>query len=129
MVCLKHIQWSGIGKKMIETKEVLETRVNKRKCDRKYTYADKESFKKLQCSGRIRLENFERATRYYFEHSDMKLGYMQKRAIDVYTILSLRKFFKNDLISNLHYLSNKFLIDQLNNAGAILFPRMIHTFI
>jgi hypothetical protein len=119
------IKWESIGRKVIAKKEKLENKLRKRKCYRKYEYAQLPSYQKLQSSGRMRLESFERAMRYYFAHSKMKLGYMQKRLVDVYTIAALRKFFQADLVSNLKFLSRKYLIEELNDAVAILFPRYI----
>lgn len=116
-------QWGHVGKCVIEKNEKREERLHKRRCYRKFEYDDLPSYQKLQNSGRMRLESFERAMRYYFEHCDMKLGYMQKRLIDVFIVAALRKFFEKDLVSNLKFLSQKYLIDELNDAVAILFPR------
>ena len=106
----------------------MEEKLHKRRCYRKYEYEDLPIFKKLQNSGRMRLESFERAVRFYFEHSTMKLGYMQKRLVDVFIIAALRKFFQSDLIANLKFLANKYLISELSDAIAILFPYFTHFF-
>lgn len=49
---------------------------------------------------------------------------MQKRLIDVFIVAALRKFFQNDLVSNLKYLSTKYKISELNDAIAVLYPSM-----
>lgn len=118
----KTTSWGFIGRDVLKRKEKMEEKIHKRRCYRKFEYQDLPSYKKLQNSGRMRLESFERAVRYYFEHSDMKLGYMQKKLIDVFIVAALRKFFENDLISNLKFIANKYLIEELNDAVAILFP-------
>ena len=119
----KVIKWASIGEKVLKKSDDNENKLRKRKCYRKYEYTQLASYQKLQSSGRMRLESFERAMQYYFSHSTMKLGYMQKRLIDVYIIAALRKFFQNDLVSNLKFLGRKFNIKELNDAIAILFPR------
>ena len=119
-------KWGCIGKTVIEKKEKLDAQVHKRSCYRKVEYPDLPSYKRLHNSGRMRLESFERAMRFYFENSDMKLGYMQKKLLDVLIVAAMRKFFKDDLVSNLQFLSHKYKIDELNDAVAILFPVCTH---
>lgn len=119
----KPLKWAPLGRKIIAKQEAAEERHRKRPCYRKFEYESLPGYEKLRNSGRMRLESFEKAMRFYFEHSTMKLGYMQKKLIDVFTIASLRKFFKNDLVANLRYLGKKYLIDALNDAVAILYPR------
>ena len=116
-------EWGRIGKEVLDRDKAREEKIHKRPCLPKHEYADMPLYQKMQNSGRMRLESFEKAMRYYFEHSEMKLGYMQKRLIDILIVTALRKFFTTDLISNLRYLSTKFMIDELPDAVAILFPR------
>lgn len=116
------IKWGDIGKKQIKEYEDRKTSLlSKRKCYRKWQYSDLPSYKKLLCSGRMKLESFERASRFLFEQGGVKLGHMQKKLYDVVLIAYLRKMFGEDLVGNLDYLSKKFLIDELNDAVAILF--------
>ena len=115
-------QWGVIGQKVLQKHEEREAKIHKRKCYRKFEYGELPTYKKLLNSGRMRLESFERAMRFYFEHSKMKLGYMQKKLVDVFIMAALRKFFQHDLVSNLQFLSRKYAIDELNDAVAILFP-------
>lgn len=116
-------QWGFVGKQVIDKAKKQEEKVHKRRCYRKHEYQDLPSYQKLQNSGRMRLESFERAMRFYFEHSDMKLGYMQKRLIDVFIVAALRKFFEHDLVANLKYLSHKYSVSVLSDAIGVLFPR------
>lgn len=72
------VKWGPIGKAVITKQEELEQRTRKRRCYRKNEYEELPAYKKMHSSGRMRLESFERAVRYYFAHSTFKLGYMQK---------------------------------------------------
>ena len=121
------IEWGFIGKKVIESKKKRDEIANKRKCYRRTEYKDLEAYKKLQCSGRMKLDSFERAMRLYFTKTNMKLGYMQERLVKEYIIALIKKLFQSDLVSNLKYISTKYLIDELTDAVAILFPRITHT--
>ena len=69
-------KWGHVGKEVIEKHDKREAKVHKRRCYRKFEYEDLESYKKLQNSGRMRLDSFERAMRFYFEHCSMRLGYV-----------------------------------------------------
>lgn len=103
-------------------KEEAERKLHKRQCLRKFEYSHLESFKRMQNSGRQRLESYERAVRFYFAHSKMKLGEMQRKLVDVYMAAALKKFFNTDLVGELKFLAQKFLIEELNDAVAVLFP-------
>lgn len=48
---------------------------------------------------------------------------MQKKLFDALVVSVLKKIFGDDLITNLKFLSTKFLIEELNDAVAFLFPR------
>ena len=72
----KATQWAPIGKRVIQVDDARQEKVQKRRCYRKEEYQDKPSYQRLQNSGRLRLEAFERASRYYFANCDMKLGYV-----------------------------------------------------
>lgn len=96
--------------------------IRRQKVYRQFEYTELESYKKLTDSGRIKLENMEAAFRYLFEQSGLRLGYMQKRLIDVIMIAFLRKMFGDQLVANLTYLKKKFMFKDLNDTIAILFP-------
>jgi hypothetical protein len=118
------VSWSKLGKKLISDHKKLLENARKKTCHRGYEYSNLESYARYSNSGRMKLESFERAKRRYFELCPtFKLGYMQKRLEDVITIAFLRRIFQDDIISNLKYLSKKYLINELNDAVAILFPR------
>jgi hypothetical protein len=117
--------WSGrLGDAWVAKYEKRQAdRCKKAKVYRKHEYSDLPSYKQTTSSGRMRLESFENALRYLFEHSGVRLGYMQKRLVDVITIALLIKFFENDLVDNLKFLRKKYLIEELNDTVAIIFPR------
>lgn len=117
--------WAGkLGRGLVDkhTKRVND-RKKRAKVHRKYEYSLMESYNQHMSSGRMRLESFENALRYLFEHSGVRLGYMQKRLVDVITIALLMKFFENDLVENLKFLRKRYKIDELNDTVAIIFPR------
>lgn len=111
-----------IGKQVLERDQKRESIVHKRPCVRKVDVEDSPVYQKLQNSGRMRLESFEGAMRFYFANSDMKLGYMQKRLVDLLIVTALRKFFATDLVANLKYLSTKYMIDDLSDCVSVIFP-------
>jgi hypothetical protein len=114
--------WAPVGHAFMARKEEAERKLHKRQCLRKFEYSHLESFKRMQNSGRQRLESYERAVRFYFAHSKMKLGEMQRKLVDVYMAAALKKFFNTDLVGELKFLAQKFLIEELNDAVAVLFP-------
>jgi hypothetical protein len=68
--------WASIGAEAVQKYEKRENAVRQSKCYRKYQYSDLDSYKEIVNSGRIRFRRFEEATRFYFEHSTMRLGYV-----------------------------------------------------
>jgi hypothetical protein len=114
--------WAPVGHDFMARKEEAERKLHKRQCLRKFEYSHLESFKRMQNSGRQRLESYERAVRFYFTHSKMKQGEMQRKLVDVYMAAALKKFFNTDLVGELKFLAQKFLIEELNDAVAVLFP-------
>jgi hypothetical protein len=121
----KVIKWiSSFGERIINETEERDKREAKRpKGHRKYEYDSLASYKEYSSSGRRRLESLEGAMRFFFEHSGVRLGYMQKRLVDVVIIAMLTKIFGDDLVANLSYIHKKFKIDKLNDTFAIIFPR------
>jgi hypothetical protein len=118
------VAWTIVARRLIERRKTEEDARCKRRCFRKHEYVKLPSYERYTNSGRMQLESFERAKRRYFElRPDFRLGYMQKRLEEVITVAFLRRMFQNDLIANLTFLSRKFLIDELNDAVAILYPR------
>lgn len=119
------IKWiSNLGQNIINEAEEKEEREAKRpKGHRKYQYEALDSYKEYTSSGRRRLESLEGAMRYFFEFSGIRLGYMQKRLVDVVIIAMLTKIFGDDLVANLKYIHKKFKIDKLSDTFAIIFPR------
>lgn len=73
--------------------------------------------------GRRRLEALERAEAYFYEHSGIKLGYMQEKMVHEIKIAFLPKMFGDELIVNLNFLCRKFNIETLNTTLGIVFPR------
>lgn len=118
------VKWASVAKKALEQesrKQELETK--RQKVYRSYEYSSLESYKRMNNSGRLRLQSLEGAFRYLFEHSDVKLGYMQQRLIEQTTVAYLKNMFALDLVSNLKFLCRKFLITELFDTLAVLFPR------
>lgn len=88
-----------------------------------WAYLDEEERAAEARSGRALMDAYDGAFRYFFEHSEMRLGYMQEKAKNVITVALLGKFFKHDLVANLRALRKKYVIKQLNDTVAISFPR------
>lgn len=119
----KFVAWAPITQNVIkQQKKRAIDEIRRQKVFRQFEYTDLESYKKLTNSGRIKLESMEAAFRYLFEQSGLRLGYMQKRLIDVIMIAFLRKMFGVELVANLTYLKKKFMFKDLNDTIAILFP-------
>lgn len=120
------IKWAPTVKKAIEQEERKKQRdIHKQKVYRSYKYGSLESFKRMNNSGRLRLESLENAFRYLFEHSELKLGFMQERLIREITIAYLKNMFKDDLVSNLKFLREKFNITEMFDTISCLFPRRV----
>jgi len=117
--------WSArLGRELLAKEDAKVERAKRRaKVHRCYQYDRLESYQEYTSSGRRRLESLEAAMRYLFAKGGVKLGYMQKRLVDVVIIAMLHKMFGADLVSNLKYLHKKYLIDELNDTVAIIFPR------
>ena len=119
------IKWAAIGKKALRQEEYRkEDEARKQKVLRSFEYEELESFKRLNSSGRLRLDSMERAFTYLFDNG-VKLGYMQERLIRQVKIAFLKNMFADDLVPNLKFLCQKFLIKQLIDSVAILFPRRV----
>lgn len=106
-----------------KNEQILDKEERTQNVHRKFEYEEKKSFQSHQNSGRKRLEALEGAFRYLFENSSLKLGYLQKRLIDVIIVAFMRKMFGDDLVPNLAYITKKYAIEELNDTVAILFPR------
>jgi hypothetical protein len=120
------IKWASIGKKALRQEEQRkEDEARKQKVYRSYEYQSLQSFKDMNNSGRKRLDAFEGAFRYFFENSTVRLGKMQKEFIDVVKIAFLKNMFADDLVGNLKYLCNRFLIKDLPDTVALLVPRRV----
>lgn len=72
------VDWASIGEVASEKYEKRENAIRQSKCYRKYQYSDLDSYKEIVNSGRIRYKSFEDATRFYFEHSPMRLGVLNE---------------------------------------------------
>jgi hypothetical protein len=120
----KPIKWTPLSEKMVarETKRKTDE-VQRQKVYRSYEYLSLESYKRYTNSGRLRLESMEGALRYFFEHSDMRLGHMQEKLINEIIVAFLPIMFGDDLVANLKFLTNKFNIKSLINTLGVLLPR------
>lgn len=70
------VTWASIGEEAVEKYEKRECVARQSKCYRKYQYSDLDSYKEIVNSGRLRFKRFEEATRFYFEHCSLRLGYV-----------------------------------------------------
>lgn len=121
----KPIKWAPIATQAIVKEErKKETELRNQKVYRTYEYEDLDSFKEMNSSGMLKLESFERALRYLFEHSDLKLGAMQERLVNEIKIAFLKKMFGDDLVANLKHLCQRFMITELFDTLAVLVPIM-----
>lgn len=119
------IKWGHIGQEVLVKNEKRREQQRQAPVYRSFEYEDLESYKQLRSSGRLRLESFEAAFRYFFEHSPLRLGYMQKKLVDEIKVAFLRKLFGDELVANLGWLSQKFTIEELNDTLCIRFPRYV----
>lgn len=122
---MQPLRWAGaLGHRLVARSERRAAAKHKKaRVYRCYEYADLPSMAQYKSSGRRRLDSFERAFRYLFEHSETRLAAMQKKLVDEVTVALLLKFFGDDLVGNLRYLRKKYPIDKLNDTIGILFPR------
>lgn len=129
LLARKPIKWARIATKAIAKEErKKEAEVRNQKVFRSYEYQDLDSFKEMNSSGMLRLESLERALRYLFEHSDLKLGAMQERLVNEIKIAFLKKMFGDDLVANLKFLCEKFSITELFDTMSVLVPSKISLF-
>lgn len=113
-----------LGAELIQKhEERVSSKRKKAKVYRKYEYEQLPSWKEHTTSGRLLLENFDKATRYLFSVSGLVLGDLQERMFREIRVAMLRKMFKDDLVANLKYLRRHFRIDQLNDTVGIRLPR------
>lgn len=118
------IKWAPVGEKVLtqeQRKRERETR--DQKVHRSYKYEDLASYKEMNSSGMLKLESLERALRYLFENSDLKLGAMQERLVNEIIVAFLKKIFGDELVGNLKHLCKKFMITELFDTLAVLVPR------
>lgn len=119
------IKWATVGEKVLaqeERKRERETR--QQKVHRSYAYKDLDSYKEMNSSGMLKLESLERALRYLFENSDLKLGAMQERLVNEIIVAFLKKIFGDELVANMKYLCKKFMITEMSDTLAVLVPIM-----
>jgi len=118
------VEWVEGCQDLLRRYDAIEARENTRQnVKQKWEYSLDPSYERYRNSGRMRLESLEGAFAYLFEVSGFRLGHRQERLIKVVIIAFLRKMFGDDLIPNLKYLEKKFLLTDLNDTVAILFPR------
>jgi hypothetical protein len=118
------VKWAHVGERILKREAKKKSDAFKRqKVYRKNEYAQLESYKEMSNSGRKKLESLETAFRYFFDHSETKLGYMQAKLKEVVIMAFLKNMFGDDLVPNLKYLSKKFEITKFIDTVAIMFPR------
>jgi hypothetical protein len=118
------IKWAPILKKAIRQEERKKSRdLDHQEVHRSYVYPQLQSYKDMTSSGMMRLEAMERAFRYLFDNSDLRLGSMQEKFINVMKIACLKNMFKDDLLPNMQFLQDKYNITRMYDTVASLFPR------
>lgn len=118
------VPWAPQCDDLLRRYDAIQAReVKNQPIHRKFEYSLQPEYAKQRTSGRVKLQKLEQAMAELFERSGFRLGHEQARLIKVVTIAFLRKLFADDLIANLKYLEKKFLISDLNDTVAILFPR------
>jgi len=119
------IKWATVGEKTLAQEERKRERETRRqKVHRSYEYRDLDSYKEMNSSGMLKLESLERALRYLFENSDLKLGAMQERLVNEIIVAFLKKIFGDELVGNMKYLCKKFMITEMSDTLAVLVPIM-----
>jgi hypothetical protein len=122
VVGVEQVKWSAaLGQSLIETVKRREKRRKERVVFQRIS--EKKTPTESSKSGRALLEDFDAAFRYLFERSEVRLGALQKRIVDLITIALLGKFFKHDLVANLKRLRRKYLIEELNDTVSAICPR------
>lgn len=120
------IKWGCIGRKALRQENQRKSdEARRHKVHRSFEYQDLASMQKMNNSGLKRLESLKGAFRYFFDHSSIRLGAMQKQMTDFITVAFLKNMFADDLVSNLKYLCKEFRINELFDTGAILVPRRV----
>lgn len=118
------ITWASIGKRALRQEDHRkEDEARRQKVHRRYEYQGLDSMKAMTNSGRNRLYSLKAAFRYFFEHSEVRLGDMQKRLIDAITVAFLKNMFADDLVPNLKWLCKEFRIKELIDTLCCLVPR------
>lgn len=117
------IKWAPIGKKVLRYEQYrIEDEARQHTVLRSFEYAALD--KKKKYGGRERLENLERALDYLFTHG-VVLGKIQEKIIHEVIVTFLKNMFVDDLVSNLKFLTEKYLIKELIDTLALLLPRRI----
>ena len=90
---------------------------------RRTEYADLPEFEAMRSTGRARLDKFERALAYLFEHGGVRLGRLQHKLMHAVRMAALKRMFGDELLLHLDYLRARYGIKEIYENVVILFPR------
>lgn len=118
------IKWGSIGRNILskidnKAKLIKENSIIYRKFEFKFL----QSMKEIECSGRIKLTNFDLAYQYLTRDCGIQIGHMQENLFNALRTIILPLMFQNDLVSNIQYLKKKLNIREIFNMFAALYPR------
>ena len=124
MFSKQHISWGQIGEDIFNDLENKERKIKESAIIvRKHEFNDLPTMKELLCSGRIKLERFDRAFEYLTKTCGVKIGHKQEKLYFAIRTTFLPLMFGSDLISNIQYLKNNFNIKEIYNMFAGIYPR------
>ncbi len=86
-------------------------------------YEELPEYIAMHSQARIRLERFDRALEYMFEHGGVRLGHLQHKLMNAVRMCALKRIFGNELLANLDWIRERYGIRDTYNVACILFPR------
>lgn len=118
------IYWGPIGEDILTSIEKKEKKIKESSIIvRKHEFLDLPTMKELQCSGRIKLERFDRAFDYLTKICKVKIGHKQEKLYYAIRTTFLPLMFGSELISNIQYLKKNYGIKEIFNMFAGIYPR------
>jgi hypothetical protein len=119
------VKWAPLGRQLRQTYHTIKSEADKR-CRilrHEQCYAQQSRLAENQYAGRALLESFEGALKYFFEHSGVELGDIQEPMLETIRTAYLPVMFKYDMLENLQFLMQRFLVARLNPSAGLICPR------
>jgi hypothetical protein len=119
------VRWSRVSTQLRTTYNTIKETADRR-CR---IYRHEECYEKQsrlcenRYAGRALLESFEGALKYFFEHSGVELGDIQEPMLETMRAAYLPVMFKYDVLENLQFLMDRFLVARLNPSAGLICPR------